>query len=277
MLNTLRSNVTFMCPIWKVTAQDGTVAAYAATSRPVLFNGQRYQASMVDPARFNRKIGLNPDQMELMGIFDDVVTKLNLDEGKWKAARVRIDFVDYFNPSIGSALTLSGIVGQVKKKGEVYYMMVDGLSSLYGQETGALVGPVDRHRTIEEMGIDPTPFIHSTQVVSVTDTRKFRVAYAQTQPNYFRYGRARFTSGNNSGKAMEIKDSILADSGAHTEIELQINMRGAIQVGDTLELTAGYNGTRDQARDRFGADAVLNLDSEPDVPGMRGILSYPQD
>jgi len=86
--------------------------------------------------------------------------------------------------------------------------------------------------------------------------------------DYFSYGRAEFTSGANSGLKMEIKSNV------GNAIKLQLPMRSTIAIGNTVTLIAGYDGTREQARDKFGAAAAFN--GEPDLPFLRGIISYPE-
>ena len=51
-------------------------------------------------------------------------------------------------------------------------------------------------------------------------------------------------------------------------------MRSTIAIGDTLNLIAGYDGTREQARDKFDAAEAFN--GEPDLPGLSTVLTYPQ-
>jgi hypothetical protein len=67
---------------------------------------------------------------------------------------------------------------------------------------------------------------------------------------------------------MEIKGNV------GNAIELQLPMMHTIVIGDTLNLIAGYDGTRDQARDKFAAMDAFQ--GEPDLPGLKGIIEYPE-
>jgi hypothetical protein len=67
---------------------------------------------------------------------------------------------------------------------------------------------------------------------------------------------------------MEIKDNIGND------IELQLPMMSDIAISDTVSLLAGYDGSRTQARDKFSA--AENMSAEPDLPGLKAILRYPE-
>jgi len=67
---------------------------------------------------------------------------------------------------------------------------------------------------------------------------------------------------------MEIKDN------TGNVIELQLPMRSDIAISDTVSLLAGYDGSIEQARDKFGA--AENFSGEPHLPGLRSILKYPE-
>ena len=67
---------------------------------------------------------------------------------------------------------------------------------------------------------------------------------------------------------MEIKGS------TGNVIELQLPLRSTIAIGDNCSLVAGYNSTREQARDKFGA--MVNFNGEVDLPGVKGIVKYPE-
>jgi hypothetical protein len=51
-------------------------------------------------------------------------------------------------------------------------------------------------------------------------------------------------------------------------------MRSDIANGDTVTLIAGYDSTIDQARDKFSS--AINFDGEFMLPGIKGVVSYPE-
>jgi hypothetical protein len=79
----------------------------------------------------------------------------------------------------------------------------------------------------------------------------------------------------NKGWEMEVKSSTSTDGGTKTLIEMQLPLPSNPLVGDTVELVAGYDGTREQARDKFSPTDVVDFDGEPDLPGLSRLLKYP--
>jgi len=269
LLEHLQGNVTFLCPIWRMTATDGTVAAYAAHTRNLTFETVLYKAAQCETTRFTQTLGVkNANHVELFGIFDDIVTEEELQGGKWKNAKIQYEIVNYLNLSQGSVQKVKGQAGKVSINNGTFTVELRSLSDLLSQEIGELTSPVDRNRRPEDLGVDMTPFTHARTVTAVTDYRRFTVGGAAQANDYFQYGRAEWTGGDNDNLEMEIKTN------TGNVIELVLPMRSEIQIGDTVTLIAGYDGTRTQARDKFGAADAFN--GEPDLPGLKGILKYPE-
>jgi uncharacterized phage protein (TIGR02218 family) len=268
MLAHLAGNVTTLCPIWKITATDNTVAAYAAHTRLLIFDSVTYSPAPVEPSRVIQKIGLEPNSIELFGVLDSIITEPDVQGGRWKNAAVQYEWVNYLDLTMGSVGKIRGKAGEFNIHNGTYRLEVRSLAELMRQEIGELTSPIDRNRRPEDLGVSMVPFTHARTVTAVADRMNFTVNGTAQANDYFQYGRAEFTSGANAGLKMEIKSNV------GNVIELQLPMRSAIANGDAVTLIAGYDGTRDQARDKFGAAAAFN--GEPDLPGIRGIIQYPE-
>lgn len=282
MITHLASNITFLVPIWKITATDGTVAAYCAHTRNLTFSAVNYTAAPVEPSRFTQTLGIqSANHVDLFGVLDATITEQDIQGGRWKNAKIVFEYIAY-DPATGAASsTVIGSVGKMKGQAGkftinngTFTVEMRSLSDLLSQEIGELTSPIDRNRKPEDLGVTMTSFTHATTVSSFTDRRTFKVGYVQPSADYFKYGRAEFTGGANSGLKMEIKASTTTDAGTKTEIELQLPMRSAIANADAVTLIAGYDGSREQARDRFAAMEAFN--GEPDLPGLRSVLKYPE-
>jgi len=275
MITALQSNVTFLVPIWTMLSTDNTRASYCAHTRNLTFNSLSYTAAPVEPSRFSQTLGLDANHVELFGVFDDVVTEANVQGGKWKNAKITFEYIAY-DPATGAASTT--VIGSVgKMKGQTGKFSINNgtfrvefrsLSDLLGQEIGELTSPIDRNRRPEDLGVSMAPFTHTRTVTAVADRMNFTVGGTAQVNDYFKYGRAEFTSSANSGLKMEIKSSV------GNVIKLQMPMRSAIAIGNTVTLIAGYDGSREQARDKFGAMEAFN--AEPDLPGLKAVLQYPE-
>jgi uncharacterized phage protein (TIGR02218 family) len=275
MLSHLTSNVTFLIPLWTMLATDSTRASYVAHTRNVVFNSLTYTAAPVEPSRFTQTLGLDANHVELFGVLDDIVTEQDIQGGRWKNAKITFEYIAY-DPATGAAsATVTGSVGKMKGQAGkfsinngTFRVEFRSLSDLLSQEIGELTSPIDRNRRPEDLGVSMTAFTHARTVTAVVDRMNFTVGGTAQVNDYFKYGRAEFTSGANSGLKMEIKSSV------GNVIELQLPMRGVIAIGNTVTLIAGYDGSRQQARDKFGAMEQFN--GEPDLPTLKAILQYPE-
>lgn len=268
LLDHIAGNVTTLCAIWKITATDTTVAAYAAHTRNLTFESVLYYAAPVEPTRFSETIGVQANGVELFGVFDDVITESDVQGGRWRNARIVYQLVNYLDLTMGSIKKIKGQAGKISINNGTYRIEVRSLSDLLNQEIGDLTSPLDRNRTPEDLGVSMGPFTHARTVTAFSDRRNFTVNGTAQVDDYFKYGRAQWTSGANNGLQMEIKANV------GNVIELQLPMRSAIAIGNTVTLIAGYDSTREQARDKFAA--VEEFDGEPDLPGLKTIIKYPE-
>lgn len=274
----LASNVIWPCDIWAITARDGTVARYASHSRNLTYAGDLYIASPNESSTSVIQIGLESDTSEMQGVFDDVITKTNLEAGKWKrAAIVKQTVIDYRDTSLGTVRVQKGYIGKIEPKGpHAFKIEFRSITDLLRQKIGDLTSNSDRLRTLSELGVNVASFTHSSSVATVTDRRKFKVPYIQPYADYLVNGLVDFTSGPNASyPAMEIKSATTTDAGTRTEIELHLPMPATITAAETLSLIRGYRGTREDAK-LIGATAILNAQAEWELPSMGFVLRYPE-
>jgi uncharacterized phage protein (TIGR02218 family) len=275
MLTHLAQNVTFCIPIWKMTAVDTTVAAYCAHTRGLTFSSVTYTAAPVEATQFTQTVGLDANHVELFGVFDTIVTEQDIQGGKWKNAKIVFEYVAYdpasgaIHPTVvGSVGKMKGQAGKFSLNNGTFKVEFRSLSDLLSQEIGDLTSPIDRNRRPEDLGVSMGSFTFARTVTAFTSRMSFTVGGTAQVNDYFKYGRAEWSTGANAGLKMEIKSSV------GNLINLQLPMRGAIANGDTLNLIAGYDGSREQARDKFAAMEAFN--GEPDLPGLQAVLKYPE-
>jgi uncharacterized phage protein (TIGR02218 family) len=271
MIDHLGSNVTFLCDLVRMTAEDGEVWAVASHSHEdgVTFNSVTYESLPITVTRRLCKIGLDPDSAEITAPYDDIVTEEDVRGGRWEDARIYMATVNFFNLSIGATDEHGGFAGKVRPLRGRFVVEFRSKSSKLAQTLGDLTSATDRNVTIAETGEDEGAFTHAAEVTAVTDRRKFTVGITPAD-NLFKYGRAEWLTGANADLVMEVKGNTAG------LIELQLPMRSEIEVGDTLNLVEGYDGTRETARDTVGGDAVLNMQAEPDLPGLGPLMRFPE-
>jgi uncharacterized phage protein (TIGR02218 family) len=275
ILEALQANCTFVLgdPIIKITSRGGTIAAYAPHTRYITIDGQLYSPYYpVDAARPSAKVGLQPDSGEFVAPFDDVITSADIKAKVWRGARVYTAYaiLNQLGVLVGVVQEREWFVGRVKPRGSMFTMELLSKSQALRQQIGAVTSPIDRNRTPEQLGVNMASFTHAATVTGVTNRRVFTTGVVQADVGgvpWFMYGRAEWLTGNNADLSMEI------ETNATGVITLQLPMPADIQIGDTLNLIAGYDGTREQARDKFNAAEAM--DCEPDLPGLQKVLTYP--
>ena len=261
-----------------MTAVDTTVAAYCAHTRGLTFSSVNYTAAPVEATQFTQTLGVNSaNHVELFGVFDTVVTEQDIQGGKWKNAKIVFEYVAYdpatgaIHPTVvGSVGKMKGQTGRFTINNGTFRVEFRSLSDLLGQEIGALTSPISRQRNLVDLvgsGSIGT-YTSARTVTAFVDRRNFTVNGTVQANDYFKYGKVTFTSGANNGRAMEIKASV------GNVIELVLPMLSDIAIGNNVSMIAGWDGSREQARDKFGA--AENIDAEPDLPGLKAVLQYPE-
>lgn len=87
--------------------------------------------------------------------------------------------------------------------------------------------------------------------------------------HWFAGGVLTWESGNNAGRAMEVK----AWTASTARLELFLAMGYPIRVGDAFRIHPGCDKRLDTCIDRFAN--VLNFRGEPYVPGQDSLMTYP--
>lgn len=114
-------------------------------------------------------------------------------------------------------------------------------------------------------------FTRAATVTAVTDQRDFTVSVTESRAvnNWFKYGGAKFDTGENAGVLQEVK-SWDQSSG---QLVLFMPMPFQVQVGDKLGVYAGCDKQRDTCTSKFAN--ILNFRGEPDVPGQDEYMRFP--
>lgn len=277
MIDALASNPLYLCPVWKIVSRDGLVAAYCVHSRPTVgrgfnpvslftFGGVTYKPAPVQSTRDMHKLGLTPNSTQLIGVFDDVITRADVEGGRWRLAKIVYEYVNYLDLSLGSTGKMVGIAGKWEVNDPYTVDFMSNASQLT-QQIGETTSPTDRNSF--PAGLKKSAWTTTRNVVSSADRRHLVIDGAVPADDYYQYGVLMFSTGDNSKTpGMEIKGNV------GSTIELMLPMPDNIVAGNIVTLLAGYDGTKLQARDKFSD--MENFDGEPDLPGMKQVFSYPE-
>jgi len=136
--------------------------------------------------------------------------------------------------AVGSAVTVSGVVGMVQ---------VNGTTLFRNPNLG---------KTTFELGVDTSAYPARTSGGTVTPLGG--------DSGYFDRGVITFTSGPNTGLSQEVKSYVTG------QLTLILPMPYTVAVGNTYSLIAGCDKSFPTCRDRF--DNVVNFRGEPYLPGL---------
>lgn len=279
MQTALDTRVTTMCYCWKITRTDGTILGFTDHDADVTFDSVTYEASTsFNASAFEDQQGLAVSNLEAMGaLSSDAITEEDLRATRYDYAEYVVYFVDWTTPA-NRAIVSSGNLGKISSGDVAFQTELRSLRAHYGQYIGSLCVP--RCRVIAFGGggsgleagclADVASTVRTGTIASVTDRKTFAINAIGGMPadgtggtkgsGFYAFGSLKFTSGNNSGIAKEVKSQ-----GAGVNFVMKEPFPLDIQVGDAVELTADCDRTMPVCRDNW--DQILNRKAEDYVPG----------
>ena len=266
-----------MALCWEINRTDGTSLFFTNHDENVTASYDSVEKTFTPVSSFSgsavkEREGTTVDNMSLVVLTSDDITEQDLLAGKYEEAEIIVYAVQWDQLANGLHILKRGYLGQVASKGAEFEVEVRGVTYKLQQNTGRLY-------TLEcdanlgdsrcKVNVD-SYYTVSTTVESVTSSRQFTVALTGEAATYFQYGKCTFTSGNNSGRALEILGHTV--SGSDTIILLE-NAPYAIQVGDGVTLTAGCDKSATTCKAKFGN--LLNFQGFPFIPTEDKALQTP--
>ncbi len=263
MLTHLAGEVTNLRTCWKATLVSGPVLCFTDHVDDLTIDGFTYKAATgYTPSAMASNSSLAVDNLEVQGVLDsDVLSEEDLQSGLWDFASVEVFQVNYLNLAAGVIRQHRGKLGEVRTGRAAFVAELRGLSQLMQQTVGELYTPTCRaHLGDARCGVNLAPLTVAGTVSAVTDQRVFADAARAEGSGYFDGGLLAWTSGLNTGLAMEVK------AYAGSTFTLYLPMFHPIFPGDAYTVYPG-------CRKRFAEDCVakfgngVNFRGEPHVPG----------
>lgn len=165
--------------------------------------------------------------------------------------------------------TDTGAVGQAMFENKIYQCTTAGTSDAsvptYDTTDGATTTDGSAVFTAQEA------WTRSGSVTSITDSLNVVVSVTESRDvdNWFQYGTVQWDTGNNTGRALEIKNW---DQSTNT-VTFYVPAGYPVQIGDLFAITPGCDKSLDTCRDKF--DNILNMRAEPYLPGDDAAFDYP--
>jgi len=273
----LEGDVLTLATCWRLARSDGVVFRATDHDGDLAVEGEIYRAR----AGYSRtavasEAGLAVGNVDLEGVLDDAGLDADaLRAGLYDGAEVRIFVVNWQDPSQGILRLRRGWLGEVMLSSEGQWrtelrgmsqVLAQRLIEPYTPDCRADLGDArcgveisDPHWTRPGFVTAPLNALSFTTTIDVTGK----------PDDWFAGGVIRFTSGQNSGRAIEVRGSDLATG----DMVLSFPPPFPVGTGDAFEVYPGCDKRLSTCIDRF--DNVLNFRGDPFVPGTDKLTETP--
>jgi uncharacterized phage protein (TIGR02218 family) len=271
----LNSGVTTLCRCWRVLRRDGVVLGFTDHDEDVPLGALVCRAGTgLTASEITSRLGLAVDGSEVSGaLASDTLTEADLAAGRYDAAEIETYLVDWSEPAL-SVLLAKGALGEVRREGAAFVAEVRGLADRLNQESGrryTATCSADLGDARCTVNLDDAAYRGEEAVAALAGTSAFIAtglsAFADT---WFSAGRLQWTSGANSGLAVEVKRH--RRDGDDIRIELWQAMPEPLAAGDAFVVTAGCDKRFATCRDRF--TNTVNFRGFPHIPGNDFVTRY---
>ncbi|RTL76193.1 MAG: DUF2163 domain-containing protein [Bradyrhizobiaceae bacterium] len=270
----LDSGVTTLARCWIVTRRDGVVSGFTDHDGDLVIEGVTCRAGTgFGASEATSRFDLSIDGAEISGaLAADSLTEADLAAGRFDAARVDTWLVDWSDVTLRVLLSRATL-GEVKREGEAFSAELRGLADKLSQESGRLytarctadLGDARCKIALEAAGLNGAGTVSRLLGVSAIAVESLE-GFSE---GIFTAGCLTWTSGANSGLAVEIKEHRLG--GGEVQLALWQAMSEIIAIGDAFTITAGCDKRFETCRDRFANS--INFRGFPHIPGNDFVIA----
>jgi uncharacterized phage protein (TIGR02218 family) len=275
LLAHLAQEVTTKANCWQLVRRDGLSFFFTDHDQDLEIAGNIYLSAIgYRQTAVSADSSLAVDNLEVTGILDsETLIADDLRSGLFDFAQIFLFTVNWADLSQGTMRLRRGTLGEISTtpagtfQGELRGMaqrLVAKVGDVYTSECRADLGDSKCKVNLPDFTVNAT--------VTVThDQRNFEldVTDGRAVDGWFTGGALTWTSGNNNGRSMEVKDWV---QGSHL-INLFLPMPRPIVVGDQCRLYAGCDKRHDTCRDKF--NNIVNRRAEDFIPGLDAIILTP--
>lgn len=263
----ITQEVTTLATCWQLTRRDGTVMGFTDYDADLVLGGVTYVAATgFTPTAVEYSASLSVDNVDIEGMLDaGSITEADLIAGRYDYAEIEVFMVNYTDISQGRLHIKTGWLGEVTVRAGQFIAEVRGLSQPLSQRIGELYAPACRAKLGDgRCGVNMVAYRASGTITGVISNSICADSLREESAGYFSYGKLTFTSGDNAGYSVEIKEY------SNKQFILTLPMPYAIAVGDAYEAEVGCDKTLKTCAERFGN--ALNFRGEPHIPGLDRML-----
>lgn len=256
----------------KVTRQDAVVMGFTSHDKDLTFGGLTYEAaSALDASAVTQQVGTGVDNLDIMGLLQsDKITSGDLRAGVYDGAKIVGSIVNWSSVGDGAAVLISGTIGNVTIKDEIFTAEFRSLISAFANQVIETTTPTCRVAKLGDArcGVALVDYQNDEAIEVVTDQHIVRFSdVTVVASDYYSYGRVIWLTGDNAGFVSTVKQHTLSSGNI---IELQEAPPYTMQVGDTATLEAGCNRLITTCQTKFSN--AVNFRGEPYLPGNATVM-----
>lgn len=269
--NHIAQEVTTLATCWKLTRRDTTVLGFTNHDNDITFESQLYKASSgFTPTSIESSTQLNVDNLDVEGMLSSgSLTEADIMAGRYDFAEIEIFQVNYNDLTQGAIKLRRGWLGEVSFHRDYFIAEVRGMTQLLSQRIGELYSASCRATLGDERcKVDLGLHTVTGSVTSTISNIEFVDSGRSEVSGLYDFGTLTFTSGENQGLSVEVKEYILESTGGR--IILALPMSSPIVSSDSYSLSKGCDKTISTCFNRF--NNVVNFRGEPNVPGIDRML-----
>ena len=265
----IQGQTTTLATLWRIIRKDGVIQGFTNHSENIVYDGIEYEASTgYTPSQIEDSVGLQSDNLSVDIVFkSDGILEADLQGGIYDGATISILLVNYDDLSMGAMTLKTGRFGEVNFKDGRGTVELRSLSELMNNNhIGRVYAPIcDADFCDSRCKLSKVNYSSSATATSVVEDVIFTVNSSHTT-NDLQYGLVEWTSGDNVGYSMEIKEN-----SAYTIVLVQ-PMPYPVKIGDQCKLVRGCDKLFATCKDKF--NNVVNFRGFPHIPGQDSLLSY---
>jgi len=267
----LTGETTTLASCWKLTRRDATVFGFTDHDQNIVFESVTYKAATgFTPSAIENNASLGVDNLDIEGMLSDSdIRETDILAGKYDFSEIEIFQVNYKDLTQGALKLRRGWLGEVSLQKHQFVAEVRGLTQRLSQTIGQLFSPACRATLGDSRcTVNLIPHTITGSVTTLTSNQEFKDNARTEASGIFSSGLLTFTSGENDGLSIEVKEYTLVSGGG--QILLALPMPYLITAGDTYSMIKGCDKTIGTCFNRF--NNVVNFRGEPSVPGLDRML-----
>jgi uncharacterized phage protein (TIGR02218 family) len=269
----LAGNVLTVNHLWEITRVDATVHRFTDCDVDISYGGNTYKTlNSGQLTAIDQKAQLNTDNTDLKLILDDnEISKSDVEAGKLDFAAVKIYLINRESTADGVVKLLAGRLGEANIRNDreatiefrsLAQMLAQKIGRVYAHECDADLGDA-------RCGVTLATYTVTGTLTGVTDNQEFADSSRSESDDHFNYGLLTWTSGNNNGLSMEVKDYVSSTK----TFTLMSPMPFTVQVGDAYSVYQGCDKVKSTCINDF--NNVVNFRGFAEIPGLDQVQKIP--